>query len=351
VLVALLAGGCAPRARPGVAVSAAPGIVPGAGASAATGVRAGASAATGVRAVAVATAPVQLLPDTTAVVLSIAGIGALLAVVDVDALVAKFRPIYEQGATLLTGTFGVNLLDPAQWSMIGVDPRGPMGAALVDVRASTFVAYATISDPARLRGFIDLLGHLVSHAFGLCLHGIDGRHGVVDHALRGLLRLLLHFVDCFLGLRDGSFRGVADRLLCLLHRVLHRVQRVLGRIGRGGLRIVQRGHRIVHRRHGVVGQCIGLVQHAVRLIQQRTGHAVQCTHGVSQGVVGLGSAPCQLILQGAHVGAIRCGEVDRQVGETRGQGIQRGADLAKDVTRLVHHFVTRGLQHLGCGVA
>ena len=155
MLVALLAGGCAPRARPGVAVSAAPGIVPGAGASAATGVRAGASAATGVRAVAVATAPVQLLPDTTAVVLSIAGIDALLAVVDVDALVAKFRPIYEQGATLLTGTFGANLLDPAQWSMIGVDPRGPMGAALVDVRASTFVAYATISDPARLRGFID----------------------------------------------------------------------------------------------------------------------------------------------------------------------------------------------------
>ncbi len=79
MLVALLAGGCAPRARPGVAVSAAPGIVPGAGASAATGVRAGASAATGVRAVAVATAPVQLLPDTTAVVLSIAGIDALLA--------------------------------------------------------------------------------------------------------------------------------------------------------------------------------------------------------------------------------------------------------------------------------
>ncbi len=105
--------------------------------------------------VAAATAPVQLLPDTTAVVINVAGIDALLAVVDVDALVAKYRPFYDQAAQLMTTNFGANLLDPGQWQLIGIDAKGPMGVALVDVRSTTFVGYATVSDPALLRSFVD----------------------------------------------------------------------------------------------------------------------------------------------------------------------------------------------------
>lgn len=108
-----------------------------------------------VKAVAAATAPVQLLPEGTAVIVNSAGIGALLAVLDVEGLLFKVRPLYEQASAFLTTTFGANLLDPGQWPLIGVDPKGPMGVALVDVRSTTVVLYATVSEQDRLRAFVD----------------------------------------------------------------------------------------------------------------------------------------------------------------------------------------------------
>ncbi len=146
VMMASLAGGCALRLPPvAPEAAAAPTVQP------VTRV----STNTSVRTVAAATAPVQLLPDTTAVVVNVAGIDALLAVVEVDALVAKYRPVYDQAALFLTSHLGANLLDPGQWHLIGIDAKGPMGGALVDVRSMTFVAYATVSDPVRLRSFFD----------------------------------------------------------------------------------------------------------------------------------------------------------------------------------------------------
>ena len=108
--------------------------------------------------VAVATSPLQLLPDTTVAVGSIAGVGALLAVVDVEAITTKYRSEYEQVSALVIGSAGVNLLDPAQWREVGVDPDGAMGAAMLDMRSETFVGFITLSDPAKFRAFIDKLG-------------------------------------------------------------------------------------------------------------------------------------------------------------------------------------------------
>jgi hypothetical protein len=145
--IALLALGCSPRSQSPVApvVATAPNVHP------VTPAPASAVAT----AVAVATAPQQLFPEGTAMIVNLAGIGALLGIVDLEALMPKIRPFYDQGATFLTSTFGANLLDPNQWPQVGIDPKGPMGAALVDARSTTIVLYATVADRERLRGFVD----------------------------------------------------------------------------------------------------------------------------------------------------------------------------------------------------
>ena len=105
--------------------------------------------------VAKASSPVQLLPDTTVGVMNVAGARALLAVVDVEALIAKYRAYYDQAASFVTTNVGFNLLDPGQWREIGVDPDGPMGAAILDVQSESFAGFITLSDPAKFRAFLD----------------------------------------------------------------------------------------------------------------------------------------------------------------------------------------------------
>jgi hypothetical protein len=106
-------------------------------------------------AVAVATSPVQLLPDTTPLVATAAGVRAWLGVVDLDGLVARYRSQYEQMAALVTASAGFNLLDPGQWASVGVDAGGPMGAALLDLRSESFAGFVTVADREKFRAFLD----------------------------------------------------------------------------------------------------------------------------------------------------------------------------------------------------
>lgn len=110
------------------------------------------------QAVARATSPLQLLPETTVAVGSIAGVKSLLAVIDLDAIVTKYRGQYDQLAQLIAANVGYNLLDPGQWREVGVDPDGAMGAAMVDMRSETFVGFFTLSDPDKFRRFLDKVG-------------------------------------------------------------------------------------------------------------------------------------------------------------------------------------------------
>lgn len=114
--------------------------------------------ATAPEVVAQARSPVELLPDTTVGVMSIAGVKALLAVVDLEAIIAKYRVQYNQAASFVTTNAGFNLLDPAQWREIGVDPDGPMGAAILDVRSESFAGFFTVADAGKLRAFLDKIG-------------------------------------------------------------------------------------------------------------------------------------------------------------------------------------------------
>ena len=112
----------------------------------------------GVTAVAVASSPVQLLPDTTVAVVQWAGLRALLGVVDIDAIIGKYRSYYDQAVQGVVAVAGHNLLDPGQWREIGVDAEGPMGAAVLDARSETYAGYFTISDREKFRAFLDRVG-------------------------------------------------------------------------------------------------------------------------------------------------------------------------------------------------
>lgn len=108
--------------------------------------------------VAVATAPVQLLPEGTGVTLTVASVQHLLRVVDYPALIAKYRPQYDQVAAAVVQSTGHNLLDPVKWREIGVDPDGPIGFAVFDVEAGAGCAYFTLADATRFRDFVDQTG-------------------------------------------------------------------------------------------------------------------------------------------------------------------------------------------------
>lgn len=106
-------------------------------------------------AVAAASSPVQLLPDTTRVLFTAQGLTALLGVVEIDAVIAKYRTYYELAAGELVKVLGVNLLDPAQWSSVGLDADGPMGLATADAASGTIVAFVSLTDREAFRGLLD----------------------------------------------------------------------------------------------------------------------------------------------------------------------------------------------------
>lgn len=105
-----------------------------------------------------ATAPAQVLPEGTGMVVTVASVQHLLRVVDLPALIARYRPYYDQASAGVEGVVGVNLLDPGRWAEIGVDAEGPLGMALLDTDAEVVCVFFTLRDPVRFRDFLDGLG-------------------------------------------------------------------------------------------------------------------------------------------------------------------------------------------------
>lgn len=108
--------------------------------------------------VAVATAPTQLMPEGTGFVVSVASVRHALRVVDLPALITRYRPQYDQAAAAVEQSVGTNLLDPARWPEIGVNPDGPLGGALFNTDAEAGCFFFSLSDPLRFREFIDRFG-------------------------------------------------------------------------------------------------------------------------------------------------------------------------------------------------
>lgn len=62
---------------------------------------------------------------------------------------------YAMAAAAVTLATGHDLLDPAAWAGIGIDPKKPVGVAWLDARDEAGVVFASVSDAAKLRSFVE----------------------------------------------------------------------------------------------------------------------------------------------------------------------------------------------------
>jgi hypothetical protein len=96
-------------------------------------------------------APTDLLP---------ADVPLLAEAGDPAAVLAHIRrldkfPEFQSARSQMTSEIGVDLLDPEAWQQIGLDRHGPVGAALLDIEAEGFVAYASLTDARVFGSFIE----------------------------------------------------------------------------------------------------------------------------------------------------------------------------------------------------
>ncbi|MCA9711897.1 MAG: hypothetical protein KDK70_39030, partial [Myxococcales bacterium] len=98
--------------------------------------------------------PSQLLPRDTAMLVMGASVARAAEVFERDRLVQAFGPQYTSLRSVMTGTLGHDLLDPAQWPAVGLDPQGPVGLAMLDVVSARPILLATIGDPVKLTEFV-----------------------------------------------------------------------------------------------------------------------------------------------------------------------------------------------------
>ncbi|MEX1367672.1 MAG: hypothetical protein AB1Z98_31375 [Nannocystaceae bacterium] len=113
----------------------------------------------------------QMLPRGTSIVVMGHSVAKAAEVFERERLIGEFRPQYEGLRSLLVGSMGHDLLDPATWQEVGLDANGPLGIAVVDVISGQLVVLATIADRAKLVTWVrDTAGRvgveLIEDAYG-----------------------------------------------------------------------------------------------------------------------------------------------------------------------------------------
>jgi hypothetical protein len=94
--------------------------------------------------------PSQLLPRDTAVLVTGTSFDRAAEAFERDRLVAAFGPQYTSLKSLISGSVGLDLLDPAQWREAGLDPGGPLGFAVSSLLDTRVVVFASVSDRTKL---------------------------------------------------------------------------------------------------------------------------------------------------------------------------------------------------------
>lgn len=94
--------------------------------------------------------PSQLLPRGTALLLTGTSVTRAAEVLERDRLVEAFGPQYTSARAVIVGAVGHDLLDPAAWPEVGLDPGGPVGLAMSNVNDQRFVVFATVANRTKL---------------------------------------------------------------------------------------------------------------------------------------------------------------------------------------------------------
>jgi hypothetical protein len=115
--------------------------------------------------------PSQLLPRDTALLLMGTSVNRAAEVLERDRLVKVFATQYTSLKSVISGSLGRDLLDPATWRDVGLDAGGAVGLAISDLVNPRFVLFATVSDRAKLVALVrEVAGkskvELVEEAYG-----------------------------------------------------------------------------------------------------------------------------------------------------------------------------------------
>lgn len=101
--------------------------------------------------------PSQLLPRDAVVLVTARSVARAAEVFERDRLVETFRAQYTSISSVISGMAGHDLLDPAVWPTVGLDPEGLLGMALLNGVDGRPIFFATISDRVKLTEFIRTL--------------------------------------------------------------------------------------------------------------------------------------------------------------------------------------------------
>jgi hypothetical protein len=96
----------------------------------------------------------QLLPRGTALLVTGTSVTRAAEVLERNRLVEAFGPQYTSLRSVIVGAMGHDLLDPAQWPAVGLDPGGTVGLAVTNLHDPRLVLFATVSDRAKLVAFV-----------------------------------------------------------------------------------------------------------------------------------------------------------------------------------------------------
>jgi hypothetical protein len=105
----------------------------------------------GTTAIAAVEHPEELLPASTVVALIGKSPRRAAEVFGRDRIAERFPELYRSAAALSSSLVGRDMLDPASYSAVGIDPDGRTGVAIVSLAPEVFALFFTLSDPPRFR--------------------------------------------------------------------------------------------------------------------------------------------------------------------------------------------------------
>ena len=75
-----------------------------------------------------------------------------------DELIAEFDEPHAEFVRALTHEFGLDVSDPAALAGAGVEPKGPMGMAFINLSLQSYAFFCSVSEPEKFVAFIEALG-------------------------------------------------------------------------------------------------------------------------------------------------------------------------------------------------
>jgi hypothetical protein len=105
----------------------------------------------GTTAIAAVEHPEELLPASTVVAFIGKSPRRAAEVFGRDRIAEQFPDLYRSAAALSSSLVGRDMLDPASYSAVGIDPDGRTGVAIVSPDPEVFALFFTLSDPPRFR--------------------------------------------------------------------------------------------------------------------------------------------------------------------------------------------------------